>query len=272
MAQCCICQDELVSPTTHGACGANFCLSCLRAWVTAQAARGEAATCPVCRGHTQQDPLQLRVNHALEEALAALAAARVSGSSAVADSPASVAATAAVAAAAPRSRSHVAAHEAAALSRACYAGDRAAALTALAADPASVHCGLPLTHACMTSLEDVAMRILDAGGAPDPPQDYGGNPLTWSCWNRLELVALRLIALGARVDFKEASTPHNTPLTNSCERGLDLVALRLIDAGADVHLRNGSGRSPLDACLGPGKEARRGMARVIAALREKGAT
>ena len=71
--ECAICSDALQSPTS-APCGHNFCLECLRAWVSSERARGKAATCPVCRGALEQDAGKLKVNRDLEALLATLAA------------------------------------------------------------------------------------------------------------------------------------------------------------------------------------------------------
>jgi hypothetical protein len=235
-------------------------------WITECLKRG-AATCPICRGHTEQDPARLRINHDLDDALAALRDGTGGGALIGGGGGGGVGEGAPAKQPAAADGPRHAIKDAATLSRACYDGDEATALAHISPD--TVNVGLPLTHACMRGLEAVALRIIDAGGNVNPVQLGGGNPLTWACWNKMELVALKLIEKGADVNYMETSAPRNTPLTNAAYQCLDLVALRMIDKGASVNLRNGSGRSPLQQCAG--KEGQQGMARVIDALRAKGA-
>ena len=74
LPECSICDDELNSPTT-ALCGHSFCVPCLRAWVATRRARGEVATCPICRGELEQDPARLQVTRVLDELLTASRAA-----------------------------------------------------------------------------------------------------------------------------------------------------------------------------------------------------
>jgi hypothetical protein len=272
---CAICQGELNRPVTHGACGANFCHDHLADWIRTCTSQGRAATCPVCRGNTPSDPSSLRINHDLDAALRALSAASTKGATggtggagAGAGAGTGSGGTVQVAAAAAAMVEEASqAPSRAALSRACWDGDEALARSLIRPD--TVNVGLPLTHACMHNLPFLAMRLIEAGAEVDPHQDGGGNPLTWMCWHKATPVALELISRGANVDYKELTWPHNTPLTNACYQGADLIALALIDAGANVNLKNGSGRSPLaDAS----RHTNERMARVIEALRRKGAT
>jgi ankyrin repeat protein len=115
---------------------------------------------------------------------------------------------------------------------------------------------------------DRVVELLGAGVGVDFRDEDGATALHYAAaFNRRKIVEL-LLSRGAEIDARDAE--DRTPLHLAAFGGCADTTLLLLERGADAHAVDTGGFTPLHAAGGNREEGRRGTARIVRLLIERG--
>ena len=115
---------------------------------------------------------------------------------------------------------------------------------------------------------DRVVELLDTGVDVDFRDEDGATALHYAAAFNRRKVAELLLERGAQIDARDAD--DRTPLHLSAFGGCADTTLLLLERGADAHAVDTGGFTPLHAAGGNREEGRRGTARIVRLLIERG--